>query len=267
MRERRQCEYFLLRYAPDVVRNEFVTVGVLLREAASGWFDVRFTRDWKRVRCLDPEADVEVLEGLEREIRERMAEGEASQKWLMQRMSDTFANSIQLTPSQAVLAEAPGEELGRLADIYLERPRRGKRATSGRMQIYQAMRAAFERQGVWRLMRHNLAVSQYTQRGDPLKLDAGYRPAGRLHFYHALALATETAAVKALAFSFPQLRAGVARVEKVETALTVIVEGEGENDDETVFALQTLEAAGIHAAALAEMPRIAQSVRQQMGLQ
>ena len=25
----------------------------------------RFTRDWRRVRCLDPEADVEMLEALE----------------------------------------------------------------------------------------------------------------------------------------------------------------------------------------------------------
>ena len=44
---------------------------------------MRFTRDWKRVRCLDPDVDVEMLEALEREIRERMLEGESSREWLL----------------------------------------------------------------------------------------------------------------------------------------------------------------------------------------
>ena len=33
MRERVQCEFFLIRYVPDVVKGEFVNIGVLLREA------------------------------------------------------------------------------------------------------------------------------------------------------------------------------------------------------------------------------------------
>ena len=30
MKERRQCEFFLLRYVPDAVKDEFVNVGVVL---------------------------------------------------------------------------------------------------------------------------------------------------------------------------------------------------------------------------------------------
>ena len=33
MTERIQCEFFLLRYVPDAVKNEFVNIGVMLREA------------------------------------------------------------------------------------------------------------------------------------------------------------------------------------------------------------------------------------------
>ncbi len=186
MRERRQCEFFLLRYVPDAVKDEFVNVGVVLLESGGHWADVRFTRDWKRVRCLDPDADVEMLEGLEREIRERIAEGGSSQEWLIKRMEDTFSNAIRLTPAKAVLAESPAEEIGRLAEMYLERTRKGARTVSGRMQIYQTMRGEFERQGVWALMRHNVAASEYTHRGDPLKIDAAYRPNGTVHMYQAL---------------------------------------------------------------------------------
>ncbi len=32
MQERVPCEFCLMRYVPDVVRGEFVTIGVLLRE-------------------------------------------------------------------------------------------------------------------------------------------------------------------------------------------------------------------------------------------
>jgi len=268
MRERRRCEFLLLRYVPDAVKDEFVNVGVVLYEAAGGWADVRFTRDWKRVRCLDPDANVETLEGLEREIRERLLEGVASREWLLKRMEDTFSNAIQLTPTKAVLADSPQEEIGRLAEIYLERAKKGARASSGRMQIYRTMRGEFERQGVWGLMRHNVAASEYTHRGDPLKIDAAYRPNGMVHMYQALSLEADANAAKVLAFSYPQLRDGVRRADGAETALTAIVESELDLQDEgTAFALETLKAGGIIAATTAELPRIAFSVRQKMGLQ
>jgi hypothetical protein len=66
--ERKQCEFFLIRYVPDAVRKEFVNIGVLLREAGGGRGQgpmLRFTRDWARVRCADPDADIEMLEALE----------------------------------------------------------------------------------------------------------------------------------------------------------------------------------------------------------
>ena len=71
--ERRACEFHLLRYVPDAVRNEYVHIGVILREQGSrgGAREVQFTRDWRRVRCLDPEADTALLEGMESELRRR----------------------------------------------------------------------------------------------------------------------------------------------------------------------------------------------------
>jgi len=268
MKERRQCEFFLLRYVPDAVKDEFVNVGVVLYESSSGWADVRFTKDWKRVRCLDPDADVEMLEGLEREIKERVLEGQSSQEWLLKRMEDTFSNAIRMTPAKAVLADSPQEEIGRLAEMYLERAKRGARTVSGRMQIFQTMRGEFERQGVWGLMRHNIAVSEYTHRGDPLKIDAAYRPNGTVHMYQALSLETDVNSAKVLAFTYPKLREGVMRAEQAETLLTAIVESEVEReDDETMFALETLASCQIMVATTAELPRIAASVRQKMGLQ
>jgi hypothetical protein len=64
MADRRQLEFFLLRYVPDAVKNEFVNIGLVMVEPGAngdGFADVRFTRDWRRVRCLDPQADVDML--------------------------------------------------------------------------------------------------------------------------------------------------------------------------------------------------------------
>jgi hypothetical protein len=72
MAQRRRCEFQLIRYVPDPVRNEFVNIGVLLRAAEGGQSMVRFTRDWGRVRCLDPDADTQMLEALEIEVAQRL---------------------------------------------------------------------------------------------------------------------------------------------------------------------------------------------------
>ena len=70
MAEKKQCEFFLLRYVPDAVKDEFVNIGVVLLEtggaggAPAGFADLRFTADWSRVRCLDRAAFVELLAAL-----------------------------------------------------------------------------------------------------------------------------------------------------------------------------------------------------------
>src|ERR1700690_2061246 len=68
-----QCEFFLLRYVPNVVKEEFVNIGVvLLEEGESGFTGVRFTRDWRRARCFDPDADIELLESYEADLQLRL---------------------------------------------------------------------------------------------------------------------------------------------------------------------------------------------------
>ena len=57
-----------------------------------------------------------------------MQEGARSQEWLLKRMEDSFSNAIRLTPAKAVLADSPQEEIARLAEMYLERAKRGSRS-------------------------------------------------------------------------------------------------------------------------------------------
>ena len=274
MAEKKQCEFFLLRYVPDAVKDEFVNIGVVLVEAGgspAGFADLRFTADWSRVRCLDPAADVEMLAALEADLRKGLAEVR-ERDGLLRKLNDSFSNTLQLSPVKPCLAESPHEELGHLAEMYLE-SRRGREEktraalVSGRLAIFQSMRAAFEHAGVWRLpqMRKRIAVAQYTRPGDPLKLDCGYRPNGVVKLFHAVSLAAEVDSAKVLAFSFPLLAEGIRKKEKAKAELTAIVEDTlDRKDDAIAFALATFKSSHIAVAPAADLPRIAEAARREL---
>lgn len=264
MAEKRQLEFFLLRYVPDAVKDEFVNIGVVMVEPAAdgaGFVDARFARDWRRVQRLDPGADLEMLEALEREIHGSLADVK-DREALLRKLQDSFSNAIQLSPMKGVLAEEPALEIETLASLYLEARQPGKREASGRARILGRMRDAFEQAGVWALMRKNIATAQYTHKGDPLKIDCGYRPNGEVKMFHAVSLAGDVDAAKVLAFSYPQIAAGIAREEKASASLTAVVEDNLDRSDEAIlFALATLEQSQIAVAAVAAMPGIAEQVR------
>ncbi len=233
MDERVPCEFFLVRYVPDPVKGEFANIGVLLREMggddASRQTRVRFTRDWTRARCLDRDADIGLLEAMEGEIEARLRLGPADPKstvaMIVSQMQDSFSNSIQMTEPRACLAENLAAELDLLMKLYVE-PLRAKqvRRRTGRAAIAGTMRTHFERAGVWGLMRKRIAASLYTQPGDPMRIDCGYRPNGVVKMFHAVSLDGDAEAAKVLAFSAPRLREGVARVEGARLELTAVVE-------------------------------------------
>jgi hypothetical protein len=75
MADMKQFEFCLLRYVPNVVKGEFVNIGLLLFEPQSdgfGFADVRMTSDWRRASCLDKQIDIEILQALENDLRTRL---------------------------------------------------------------------------------------------------------------------------------------------------------------------------------------------------
>jgi len=269
--EQRKCEFFLLRYMPNALREEFVNIGVVLREDASGDARVRFATDWKRVRSIDPHADVELLDALAAELGAKLAEPEKRDA-LLEAMEDTFSSTIRLSARQGVLTDSPEQELRRLAQAYLDAPYPedpDRRAGRGRPWLLGQMRGAFERAGVWDApqFRHNIAVAKYTRSGDPLKFDCGYRPNGTVKLFHAVSLLADPNLAKVLAFSYPQVREGIAKAEKGDVLLTAIIEAELDRSDESIaFALETLAASQIAIATVAQVDQFAETARKELRL-
>ncbi|WP_047490962.1 DUF3037 domain-containing protein [Terriglobus sp. TAA 43] len=273
MPERIQCEFFLLRYVPDAVKNEFVNIGVMLREAGRiETTRVRFTRDWSRVRCMDPDADTALLEAMEGEIAGRVRDGGYASKPAMQLLEESLSTSVQITEVRGALAESMPAELEQLMRLYVE-PMREKvsRKKSGRASIAASMRSEFERAGAWDLMRKRIAASQYTRAGDPLKLDCGYRSAALVRMFQAVSLEGDLEAAKVLAFSVDRLRVGVRKVEAAELDLAAIVEplklvaGDGgEAEDRYRFGVETMEEQGLRVLTVNDLSRVAETARREL---
>jgi hypothetical protein len=277
LRERVQCEFFLIRYVPDVVKGEFANIGVVLREVGAaadktGSAVVRFTRDWSRVRCMDADVDVGLLEALEGEIgvRLRAADKDAPGiKPVMEILQDTLSNSVQVTEVRACLAESMPAELEQLMKMYVEPLKvKAERRRTGRAAIAGAMRTEFERAGVWGLMRKRIAASMYTRAGDPMKIDCGYRPNGVIRMFQAVSLEGDVEAAKGLAYSAPQLIEGVQRVEGARLELTAIVEPlrtVSESEDEAMeryrFGVEAMERQAIRVVTLNDLARVAEMAR------
>ena len=267
MAEKIQCRFFVLRYAPDAVKNEFINVGLVLLPPAGG-AQVRFTRDWSRVLCLDPDADVEMLQALENDMRNQLREMNGDRDLILRRIQDSFSNAVQLSDFQACLASSAVEEADELARLYLERPRRPQpaREPGARMAIVARMRSEFEVVGIRPpLLLEKIPVSRYTRSGDPLRIDCGYSPNGTVKLFHAVTLSSDINAAKVLAFSFPQLAQGIKKAEGKEALLTAIVEDDLRSDDETVsFARETLEQNAIRIAPVSTMPQIAREAAREL---
>ena len=279
MPERIPCEFFLIRYVPDVVKGEFANIGVLLREAgrdetagAEGpRMHIRFTRDWSRVRCMDADADVALLESLESDIDARLRTAATEAKPILSIIEDSFSNSVQMTEARACLAESVAAEMEQLMRLYVE-PIRVKqpRRTTGRAAIAATMRSEFERAGVWGLMRKRIAASLYTQPGDPMKIDCGYRPNGVIRMFQAVSLEADVEAAKVLAYSAPRLREGVERIESAKLDLAAIVEplravsgvdSGSEAAERYRFGVETMESQQIRVLTTADLARAAETAR------
>ena len=277
--QRRACEFHLLRYVSDAVRNEYVHIGVILREQPGGAEGarpepalVRFTRDWRRVRCLDPEADTALLEGMESELRMRFqAEPDGN---LMRLLKESLSLGVQMTEAKAYLAESLPAGMEELMRLYVEPPPRERvPRLSGRAAIQARMRTEFEHAGVWDLMRKRIAASDYTRPGDPLKIDVGYRPNGLIRMFHAVSLEPGLEMAKVLAFSSAALHQGVESVERAQLELTAVIEPAarlGATDEEPErlqmyrFGVETMEEHRIRVLTTSDLDRVAETARREL---
>lgn len=120
----------------------------------------------------------------------------------------------------------------------------------------------------------------YTQAGDPLRIDCGYRVPlersasgiaagdGVIRMFQAVSLEGDVEAAKVLAYSAPQLREGVRRVEEARLELTAVVEPlrmvaevEDEAWERYRFGVEAMERQEIRVVTLSDLARAAETAK------
>lgn len=252
------CAYQVLRYTPNLVRDEWVNIGVLIHDPAEGRVRARTIEDeseFARVRRLHPAADENLLRALGSDLEKQFAEHAGDISGLLAKLDQNLSNVLQLSARRGVLTEDLEAELERLYRDHVEPPR--YRAAPGPAATRPAIRAriteVFRGAGVLKKMQRGVRVDQFTFPGDPFHMDYSYRRNGTQGFLQALALGRDPAQAKVLAYTAESIRAKIAASEFY--AITE-VEPRMENDRHR-FVAGLLEAKGITVVPMTRLPDLA----------
>jgi Protein of unknown function (DUF3037) len=267
----RTLAYRVLRYTPNLVRDEWVNIGVLVFDPQSGERRMRLIEEpeeYARVRRLHPRADEELLLALRDDLENRFStatqlfngngngtadragNGQSSADWLklLGKWDETLSNALQLAPQKGVHAEDLDAETERLyADhVALERgaARVGAPGSRGAIRSYCAQ--VFKQARLWERLQKSLPAAEFTFSGDPMRIDYGYRRNGTRGFVQTLSVSRAPGDVKALAYTVERIRAKVSSSEfTAVTDVHLLAENERHQ-----FVRETPRDAGVEAVPL-----------------
>jgi len=259
---RKACAYHVVRYQPNLIRDEWVNIGVLLLDPSTGrvrqrWLDE--PSDLVRLRRLHPAADEDLLLRLPAEFDRQFAGREMDAESILQKFDDTFSNAVQLAPRKGVLSLDPEAELDRLFREQVEPLRETRRgATEIRTRGDVRARAAdyFRTEKILRLMQRGVRVEEFTAPGDPMRLDFSYRRNGTRGFLHSIALGRDPGQAKLLAYTAGAIRERIRHSEFL--AVTEREPAQGNVRDR--FVSEILAESDVRVVPLAELRKWAHDV-------
>jgi DUF3037 family protein len=222
------CAYHVVRYQPNLIRDEWINIGVLLFIPADGpgdwrgpapgekptpgrvrqrWLDE--PADLVRLRRVHPAVDEELLLRLPAEFERQFAGREMEAEAILEKFDETLSNAVQLAPRKGLLSRDPDAELDRLFREQVEPLREARRgAVEIRTRSDVRARAAdyFRTEKILRLMQRGVRVEEFTAPGDPMRIDFSYHRNGTRGFVHSVALGRDPGQAKLLAYTAGAIR-------------------------------------------------------------
>jgi hypothetical protein len=264
----RTCAYRILRYTPNLVRDEWVNIGVLVYDPQSGERRLRLIEEqeeYTRVRRLHPRADESLLRALRDDLENRFdsarstngqgsnegaANGAALQE-MLRKWDDTLSNALQLAPQKGVISSDLDAELERLYGDHVALPRLPSRvgAPGTRAQMRSYCTQVLRQARIWERghFRTTVRASEFTFPGDPMRIDYTYRHNGTHGFIQALSVSRSPADSKGIAHTFGD----IAAKSSLKTELTVVTDIDLKvQNDRNRFVDRTLRDAGIEPVPL-----------------
>jgi hypothetical protein len=213
------CAYHVVRYQPNLLRDEWVNIGVLLFDPSAGRVRQRWLEeaaDLTRLRRMHPAADEELLLRLPAEFEQQFAGREMDAAAILEKFDQTLSNAVQLSPRKGLLARDPDAELERVFREQVEpvrETRRGPLEIRTRSDLRAQAADYFRSEKILRLMERGVRVAEFTYPGDPMRIDFSYRRNGTRGFVHSVALGRDPGQAKLLAFTADAIRGRVEHAE------------------------------------------------------
>ena len=214
------CRYRILRYMPNLIRDEWINIGVLLEEVqavgVSSSAEVRLAlrfieedADIARVRRLHPGVDEDLLRGLPSEFQQQLRLSARELAAYLEKLDKTLSNAIQFSPQKGVLTDDFDAELDRLYRDQVAPVAAGRSTIvqNTRLWIRSRLNDVFRRHRLLGKLQRSIPVAEFTQPGDPMRLDYGYRYNGTRGYLHAVALGRDPSQAKVLAYTAECIRA------------------------------------------------------------
>jgi Protein of unknown function (DUF3037) len=218
--------YHVLRYTSDLIRDEWVNIGVILFDPLTGALRLRLVEEqdeYARIRRLQPTADEDVLRGFRDHLEDRFATflrnrraeqdetlpvGQELQK-LMENWNNTLSNGLQLAPQKGVCADDLDVELERLYTEHVAPPRKIARvgAPGNRAMIRSYCSQVWKAAGLWDRIQKSVRVSEFTFEGDPMRIDYCYRRNGTRGYVQTLSVSRAPADCKLYAYTAARIAA------------------------------------------------------------
>jgi hypothetical protein len=251
--EEQACAYRILRYTPNLVRDEWVNIGVLVYDPASGERRLRLIEEqdeFNRVRRLHPQADEFLLRALRDDLEDRFQSAEmgkgATTGWqqLLAKWDDTLSNAVQLAPQKGTLTNDLDAELERLYFDHVAPQRAPSRvgAPGSRSAVRTYCSQVFKQARLWDRLQKSVRTEEFTFPGDPMRLDYSYRRNGTRGFVQTLSVSRAPADAKLLAYTAERITAKAQL--KTEFAAVTDVELK-ESNERHRFVRDTLREVGI----------------------
>jgi hypothetical protein len=259
--------YHVIRYTPNLIRDEWVNIGVVIHDPTAGKFRVRLIEEeaeFARVRRLHPAANENLLRGVGPMLEDTLRKHDGDLAAWIAKLDRVLSTTVQFSPQKGLLGEDLDTELERLYASHVAPPRPRASASSGaesRSGIRAKANQVFRTAGLWPKLERGIHVDDYTYKGDPLHLDYSYRRNGTVGFIHSLALARDPAQAKVLAFTADAIRS---RLEKTEFVAITEIEPQPEGNDRHKFVTGLLQEEDIKIVPLSRLPVWAHQLRPQV---
>jgi len=221
---RRMLQYRILRYVPNLVRDEWMNIGVLLEEADGSNSAMRLVSEpaeLARIRRLHGDVDQELLQDLRGDFDARLRGSWSEISAYLAKLDQTLSTTLQFSPQKGLLAEDFYSELDRLYRDHVTppSPRAGGKLQSTLDWMREKLTDVFRRHRVLGKLEQRVRIEGFTQPGDPLRLDYGYQNGVR-GFIHSISLRRDIQQAKVLAYTAQSIHARDARAQI--TAITEV---------------------------------------------